>query len=329
MQYSSGSDGEAIKKPRVPTPSHKPSQQLQQQSAKKSKARTKLSPLLENSYSPIFKEGHLPSPLTTALATTPTRGMSFGMIAPQPTAASVLPQQVSAQTVLGTLPSSLPTVSQPPRAFLPAAQTSRPTSLFGTSTIGRGSGAPMLGPQTLLNVSSPNHPLPYGAFQSVSGLINPSKDRIQLPPPAAQPPQHSSHPMLNSISLSQLHSNSLTFNPLATACVGTQGMRAYSNNGRNGGVFSPANIVHPNYVPLMVNTPTQPLPAPNCLYAPYTSNPVVQLEKAAEKTRLGSVSDKIHSVPPRFIFANNRSEKVWHLSVGFMWVFLFLGLLGR
>lgn len=231
------------------------------------------------------------------------------MIAPHTAAASVLPQ-VSVQTVLGTLPSSLPTVSQPPRAFLPAPQTSRPTSLFGTSTIGRGSGAPMLGPQTLLNVSSPNHPLPYGAFQSVSGLINPSKDRIQLPP-VAQPPQYSSRPMLNSISLSQLHSNSLTFNPLATACVSTQGMCAYSNNARNGGVFSPANIVHPNYVPLVVNTPTQPLPAPNCLYAPYTtSNPVIQLEKNTEKMRLGTMSDKIHSVPPRFIFANNRSEKV-------------------
>ena len=302
-QYSSGSDTEAIKKPRLPTPTQKPPQLQPQSSHKKSKARTKLSPLLENSYSPIFKDGHLPSPLTTALATTPTRGLSYGIISQAP--ASILPQ-VPAQASITPLPSSLPAVSQPPRPFL-APPTSRPTTLFGANAMARGPppGGPLLGTQALLGVSSPNPTLQYHPFQAVPGLINPAaKDRLQL-----SAHQHTSaHPMLNSLSLAQLRPSSLAFSSLATAGV-SQGVRAYNSSG----IFTPANIA-PGYMPLVMTTPTQPLPAPSCMYAPYTSNPqLVNLDKSTEERKLGgSAMDKktLQSVPPWFIFSDNRSEKV-------------------
>lgn len=291
--YSSGSECEAMKKPRLPTPTQKPPQ-LQQQSRKKSKARTKLSPLLENSYSPIFKDGHLPSPLTNALATTPTRGLPYSVISnPASSMLSQLPSQMP------TISPSVPTVSQPPRPFL-APPASRPTSLFGAGTIARAPGGPLLGTQSLLSTSSPT--IQYSPFQGVSGLLNPSKDRLQI---STQPP---TQPMVGSISLSQLHQSSLTFNPLAAAC-GTQAIRGYNSTS----AVTPSNITHPTYVPLVMTTPTQPLPAPSCLYAPYTSNtPIVTLDRTSEQQRLSSSVEKkaLQSVPPWFIFSNNRSEKV-------------------
>ena len=297
LQYSSGSECEAIKRPCLPTPTQKPPP-LQQQSRKKSKARTKLSPLLENSYSPIFKDGHLPSPLTTALATTPTRGLPYGMISHAAT--SILPQLSSQMATLSS--PSAHTVSQPPRSFL-APPTTRPTSLFGASAIGRGPGGALWGAQSLLSTSSPNPMLQYTPFQGVSGLLNPSKERLHIP--THRPPQT----MVGSISLSQLHPSSLTFNPLATACS-TQALRGFNSSS----VITATNITNPNYMPYVMTTPTQPLPPPSYLYAPYTSHtPMVTLDRSSEQQRLSSSVEKnaLQSVPPWFIFStNNRSEKV-------------------
>ena len=69
FQSSSSSESEhPVKRPHSSTAISPPKKRR-----KKSKARTKLSPLLENACSPIPKADHAPSPLTQTHSTTPTR----------------------------------------------------------------------------------------------------------------------------------------------------------------------------------------------------------------------------------------------------------------
>lgn len=310
-QSSSGSECEVIKKPRLPTPTHK---QQHRQSCKKSKARTKLSPLLENSYSPIFKDpSHLPnpSPLTTALATTPTRGVSFNMI-PQTSALPHPPPPPSHGTThtssfLTTAQSSLPLVPPIPR----------PTSLFEArvlaSTIGGGTGS-LIGRQPLLSGSSPTNPtLHYNSFPAVSGLLKTSQQQQQQQFHQVSTP-HASQTLLGPISISQLHHSTLPFNPLVPACS-TQALQGYNN--ANMIYNTPGVIPPPGYMPLVMTTPTQAMGTPNYLYTQYGHGmQTMPLDRNTEQRIISSMEKKtLQSVPPWFIFSNNRSEKVCNMRV--------------
>lgn len=256
---------------------------------------------MENSYSPIFKDtSHLPSPspLTTAVTTTPTRGVSFNVIPQASTSLSyrppLLPSHSSAHSS-----SSFPTTSQSSLPFVPPIPP-RPTTLFGArvlaSTIGGGNGA-LVGSRPLLSGTNNPHPvLHYNPFPATSGLFKHSQQQ-QL---------HQVSTPQTLLSLSQLNPSSLPFNPLVSMCT-TQPLQGYNANVMYN---TPGAIPPPSYMPL-VNLVTTPTPAmatpPSYMYNMQMMSP----ERNTEAGMTGSVEMKaLQSVPPWFIFSSNRSDKV-------------------
>ena len=290
VQASSGKEFEAFKRQCLPTPTQK--------HQRKSKARTKLSPLLENSYSPIFKDtSHLPSPLTTALATTPMMGVPFNVISQASTSPLVpLPQPVHSTSHTSFSQSSLPPVMLPPHhAPLLGPRVLASTAVSGTGSLVRAQ--PLLGGSTSTTIPHPSLPYNFPA-----GLLK-QQQLQQVSTPHALQTQ-----LLRPLSIPQLHPTSLPFNPLVPGC-NTQPLQGYNNNNVICNAVPP-----PGYLPLvslvttpttLVPTPTTLMPTPSYLYAPYTNNTqMMPLERSVEgKTTL-------QSVPPWFIFSNNRSEKV-------------------
>lgn len=283
LQASSGSESDAVKRPCLRVP------------RRKTKARTKLSPLLENACSPISKDSSAqlhPSPLTTALVTTPTPEREH-------VAVSLSYQQPPLNISSAPLGSSISQPNPPP----PPHPTFIGNSLLAASV----SRNIPLGQKLLSTATSPitlTRPFPTAA----SAIIPFSTTQI------AQTHQNLFLQQQQN-ALSRLQA-SIAYNPLVSVCSNSalQGYGSIIPNTTAGiqGYFPFVSLVAP------------PNPASYLSYNnPYTTDAHVMSMNSSYNNSRGrgncsrvvldeSRRDSKHmrSVPPWFIFSNNRSEKV-------------------
>ena len=322
LQSSSGSESEGVKKPCLhAATSHR----------RKSKARTKLSPLLENACSPISKDPstqHQPSPLTTALATTPTSGdvttptTDLDISTAQPSSSSSAPH-LATPTSNAHLHAPPPPPQQQQQAFLGSG-------LLAAG--GVGVAPPNTPSQKFLSAAAVAATPITRPFSAVSALL--PLPTTQLPPP----PQGHQNLLIQQNPLSRLQA-SFPYNPQlvsATMCAATSPLQRYANTIIPSTIHSyfplvglvappPANVVAPP--PSHHRHPHHHHPAASYLsYSnPYsTSEPhLLPMNSSYDGSGRGyggsrSVSmdesrrdsKQMRSVPPWFIFSNNRSEKV-------------------
>lgn len=295
LQASTGSESDTTKRPRLSGPRHK-----------KSKARTKLSPLLENACSPISKDSgplHHPSPLTTALATTPTRGVSEAhhhhhhhqVSAPNTSHLRVGLAATTSHLVM--TPSALPHQALPISSCPPHPG---PTYIRGGGfPAAAKQGSTSLG-QKLLNAATASPITLNRHFPASSAL---------LPLPPTQIPQPRQNLLL------QAHHNPLrlqspfAYNPLAAACSNSFSAHNSITAGGIQGYFPFVSLVAPPTNPAAYLSPYPPdthFVSMNSSGGDASGRNCSQL--VFDEGRRDAKQMK--SVPPWFIFSNNRSEKV-------------------
>ncbi len=320
MQHSSGSDSDGvIKRPCLHPPS---SHHL-----KNSKARTKLSPLLENACSPISKDSsgqqHHPSPLTTALSTTPVKTLAVVSTA---SSHQDHTHHHTHQQALPRLSSATPTVTAPlpypssTSLSLPPPHTHPHPAFIGSGGLlaaGMAARNSSLG-QQLMSTATPTISLAR-PFPAVSAFLP------QMTQPHAILHQNPQLPHLQ---------GAFPYNPLVSS---TAPLRGY------GGIIPQTTPYFP-FVGLMA--PPPPPPTSYLSYAastPYLHQQhhhapppssdrhhhaphhhVVAMNNSSYDSSSASLSHsrmvlddssrrdnkQLQSVPPWFIFSNNRSEKV-------------------
>lgn len=274
LSQASGSESEAVKRPC-----------FRAHHSRKSKARTKLSPLLENACSPISKDSVVqPSPLAVTLGTTPTQDAAATVSRPQHL--PVPPATIS--SVPAVLPVSMPRpspVAPPP-----------PLGFLGSGSL-LAAGQKLLSPPAVLN----------RPFPAVSAFLP-----FSTAPFTTQP----QNMLLQQNPFGRLQTP-FPYTSLVPACNNSalQGYSIIPNTA--GGMSLPL-------VGLMAPPPNHP-----ASYLSY-SNPYMSDSHLAMSG--GSFSDSsscrnvgvgdgnarkeaarhMGSVPPWFIFSNNRSEKVRH-----------------
>lgn len=279
-QVSSSSESDAVKRPCFRAPHHR---------SRKSKARTKLSPLLENACSPISRDTvPYPSPLAVTLVTTPTRNVAADFSRPQHLAVPATTSSCSGMAAVVSVPRPSPV--PPPLGFLGSN---------GLLAAGVARGVPSISNQKLLSPPAPSPMVLNRPFPAVSTFLPLSTTQF------TQPHQN----LLIQNPLTRLQTP-FPYNPLVPVC-NSSALQGYASI-----IPNTAGGIPPSYLPLVGLM----APPPNYLsYSnPYISDThIVAMSSSGSDTSgqacgQGEEGTRRHmgSVPPWFIFSNNRSEKV-------------------
>lgn len=339
-----------MKKPCLPTTAHHQHQHHHHHHHhhhKKSKARTKLSPLLENACSPISKEStphRQPSPLTTgtSMATTPTRdNMSLGGTCQQSVAGTSAPPPPPPPPPPVAAPIAVPPVVALPMSTATMTTTtgarlqpiSHHPALNRTTTVGLTLANPALNQQLLAVAHAPTAAAAAVALKFPPNLLSLPAQMPHHPPPPRPPhghfllaqPQQScafpppAHPQLQAAAaaapLSYYNSN----NPLVSASSPVlQGYSMVPTAGTPPGYYPIVNFI-PSRNPYIPYCSPESYPHHHHHHTQHMMSPhdtsagrLTAIAANATLSEEGRQQEKkkLKSVPPWFIFSNNRSEKV-------------------
>ena len=266
LQASSGSDSEAPVKKLKTTPLAHPHQHKR----RKTKARTKLSPLLENACSPIAKadHSHQPSPLVTSVTSTPSQAI----MSPPHTQAPC-----TSSAVIGQLRPPIAAESAQPPPVIPASNYTHVSSPHHTQ----------LATNVLL---SQQHQLPLHRQQPVGGvfpMLHPSapNQTTLLSPQSA---------LINPAALSY------PFNPIVTAFGGFVPMQSYA---------TPPAVCLPGFLPGMsFYNPQAQVCTAQSVYPSNLSTNVNFVGNTSLVAPKYSQQSQLQSVPPWFIFSDKRAD---------------------